>query len=278
MGIKEKAFQKGIESPKLFTIGLAVGVFGTATLASVATWKAIRAIDEEEDERWNDAVREAKLTNDDPEEYYIPLTMFEKVKIGAPWYVPSILSGIVTTVCGGGVCKEARERIAAEVARSTAAEVSHQIYKDEVRKKIGEKEERDIEYEAHKREIQDRVLTQLPEDIAKRCGVENGEQLFFDPHTGQYFVSTFERVKRALKHVNHSLSKGGEEFYDLQQFILEMGGYNSDLTYRKAVQSAGLDHDAIEEVYFIEMHIEEYNGHEVSVGYLNFDIVDLNNY
>ena len=276
MGLKEKALQKGIESPKLFTIGLAVGVFGTAALASVATWKAIRAIDEEEDERWNEAVREANLADEDPEEYYIPLTMFEKVKIGAPWYIPAFLSGAVTTFYGGGVCKEARERIAAEVARSTAAEVSHQIYRGEVRKKIGEKEEREIEYEAHKREIEEKVLPKLPDDIARRCGVENGEQLFYDPHTGQDWVSTFEVVRRGIKKVNKDLRDNS--YYDLQLFLYEIGAREANLAYRKVIPSAGNDHDAIDENYVIEMHHEMRNGHEVGIAYLNYDIASLDDY
>ena len=272
MGIKEKALEKGVESPKFFTIGLAVGVFGTAALASFATWKAIRSIDEEDDERWNEAVAISNRKGGDPEDYYIPLTVWDRIKIGAPWYVPAFITATVTTVYGGGVCKEAKDRIATEVARSAAAEASHQLYREEVKKQIGEKKERDIEYEAHEREINEKVIPRITDDMAKRCGAENGEQLIYDPHTGQEWVSTIEIVRRAIQICIDDLRVN--EFYDYQLLLANMGANDANLTYRWSVQSAGMDHDAIDKNTCLELHFGNHNGHEVSVAWLNIPIVD----
>lgn len=290
MSIKEKAVTSGsdilskISSPKVLTAGIVVGVVTTGVLSALATYRAMKAIEEEEDDRWRDADIRAKkeeriLHNDYDEVFdqnYIPLTTMDKIKIGWPYYIPPFLVGAATVTDGIFLYKNMNKQMTAEVARLTAEcaakEAAHQVYREEVIKKIGEKKERDIEYEAHARELEEKVFPNISESTAIRCGVENGEQLFYDPHTGQDFVSTFEIVRRAIQDCIDDLHLN--EFYDFQLLLSNMGAKDCNLTYRWAVQTAGMDHDAIDKNTCIEVHLGNHLGHEVSVAWLNIPIVD----
>ena len=292
MNIKQKLLETGskiatkakINSPKLWTGAVIFGVATTALLTGMATVKAMKKIEEEDEERKEDAhtraYNESNLLGKDYDEvyneFYTPLTVWDKIKIGWPYYIPPFLTGAATVASGVQMYKDTDGRIRRLGKELQLKELAGQMYREEVIKQIGEKKEKKIQHAVHEKEIKEKVVPNIDEHVSRRCGAENGEILVFEPHTGQYFVSTIEHVKRCAQKVINELHH--DEFYDLQLFINEMGGYSSSLTYRKAIQSAGMDHDAIEMDYFIEMHIEEYMGHEVSVGYLNFDIVDLENY
>ena len=293
MSIKGKVVSKGsslaniaIEnSPKLLTAGLIFGVSVTAVVTAVSTWKAIRAIDEEEEDRWKQADirarKEEKILKKDYDtvfdENYIPLTTMDKVRIGAPYYIPPFILAALTITDGVCLYKDMDKRMGTEVARLTAEmaakEASHKLYKEEVVKKIGEKKERDIEYNAHEREINEKVMPRVNDDMATRCGAENGEQLIYDPHTGQEWVSTIEEARRAIQMCIDDLRVN--EFYDYQLLLSNMGAKDANLTYRWAVQSAGMDHDAIDKDTCLELHFGKHNGHEVSVAWLNIPIVDI---
>lgn len=292
MNIKQKLLETGgsiaakakINSPKLWTGAVIFGVAATAFLTGMATTKAIKKIEEEDKERKEDAhtraFNESNLLGKDYDEVYndiyTPLTIWDKIKIGWPYYIPPFLMGVATIASSAEMYKDTDGRIKKLGKELRLKETAARIYQEEVIKQIGEKKEKKIQHAVHEKEIKEKLIPQINETTAKRCGAENGEILVFEPHTGQYFVSTIEHVKRCAQKVINELHH--DEFYDLQLFINEMGGNQSSLTYRKAIQSAGMDHDAIEMDYFIEMHIEEYMGHEVSAGYLNFDVVDLDNY
>jgi len=282
MGIKEKALETGskiFDSPKVLTVGVVVGVVTTSVLTALATWKAIRAVDEEDEDRWNLADRLARKADDYDEvfdENYIPLTIMDKVKIGAPYYIPPFITGALTITDGVCLYKNMNNRLSAEMARAAAEvaakELSHKLYKEEVVKQIGEKKERDIQYNAHRREINENVMPRITDEMAKRCGAENGEQLFYDPHTGQEWVSTIEIARRAIQMCIDDLRVN--EFYDYQSLLSNMGANDANLTYRWSVQSAGMDHDAIDKNTCLELHFGNHNGHEVSVAWLNIPIVD----
>lgn len=293
MSAKERALTTGgklvtaakTNSPKLFTAGVAAGVVVTGIFSAWATYKAMKEIEEEENDRWTEADiqarKEERILHKDYDKVfnsvYEPLTTRDKLRIGWKYYVPAVVMAASTITMDICLYKDTDNRIAKEAARAAAAELGHQIYRDEVRKQIGEKKEKDIQYAAHDKELEEKVMKNITPEMSRRCGAENGEQLFFDPKTGQYWVNTFETVRRACKLANKDLRFN--EYYDLQLFLYNAGAGDADLSYRKAIPSAGQDHDAIEEETFLEVHLKpDYNGHEVSVVWLNYPVIDLEHY
>jgi hypothetical protein len=242
-----------------------------------AVRKGDAALAEEEDIRYADAAAKAddisKRQHYDWdkafEEYYEPLTNWDKLKIAGPYYIPPFLIGTTIVGCAIGNevvnCKE-KHRLAM-VAET--AQLGLRTYQEKVIEKIGEKEERKIQHDIHKDEVKS-YLKDIPEEYLKRCGAENGESLFLDPKTGQVFVSTYEKVRRAAEACNRTLREEND-IYIHALFIEDCGGRPNEYSYDHAISSSR----PIDQDYFLDPHIEEYNGHEVTMVYMSYDTCDI---
>lgn len=264
----------------LLTGSVIVGVVLTSVLTANATAKAVRKIDEEDNARKDYADKRAtneckmlgKSYEDVYNDIYTPLTVWDKIKIGWPYYIPPFLSGCTVIASSVYNHKLNQDMLAKEAMATEAAKVALKRYQEKVVEQIGEKKERKIQHELHKDEIREKVLPTMTEEQLRGCDPSTGGILVYEPHTGQKFVTTIEKVRRTFRKANTDLRIN--ETYPLQLVIFDMGGYESDLTYRKVIRSAGQDHDAVEQDYLIDMHLEDFNGHECAIGYLNFDVWD----
>lgn len=285
MSLKEK-FCEGLvkvtdkcksNSPQILTGAIIFGSITSVVLASVATAKAVRKIDQEEDDRRRyadeKAVNAQKLGFDYKkifDENYQPLTIWDKIRIGWPYYIPPFLSTCGVIGAAIGVRKIDDDRLAKETLATQAAQTALRTYQEKVVEQIGEKKERKIQESIHEDEIRDR-MKDIPEQVIAKYDPMSGGAVFYDPKTGQFFLSTYEKVRRAADRANDALRQ--DEFYSHGLFIEDAGGHISEFSYMNGILSQGPDRNAIDQDYFLEPHIEEYNGHEITVVYMNYNTV-----
>lgn len=188
-----------------------VGTVGTAYLTGKASFKAAELIAEEEN-KINKA-RAIEVHTHLAEIEYIRLTPKEKIKKVWPVYIPAVATGITTVVSIVMANKISSKKIAALTIASGISERALQEYKTKVVEKLGARQERNLRDEL----AQDRV-TKNPQKAGQVVVIGTGKVLFYDQHTGRYFESTVEDVKKAINKVNHDIihfmSSSLTEFYD----------------------------------------------------------------
>ena len=141
-----------------------IGVVATAVLSAKAGRKAPVLIDNAMDEKY-DSEGEFKLTR------------IEKVKAVIPAYGPAILTGAATIacICGANILnKQSQASLASAYALLDA---SYREYSNKVKEIYGE--EADV---------------QIREEVAKGYDIPEGEQLFYDLNSMQYFTASIEDV------------------------------------------------------------------------------------
>jgi len=185
-------------SPTILSAMAVVGVATTALMAVRATPRAIRIL-------------EVAQTNSP-----VLLTPQEKLRLIAPCYIPSSAVGIATMACIIGANSVHAKRQAALISAYSLTENAFQKYQAKVTETFGEGKERKVRDEL----AQEQVTENPP--IAKEIIITgNGDVLFQDSLSNQYFESTYEKVKRAENELNRSLiheqSVSLNEFYDLLQ-------------------------------------------------------------
>ena len=154
------------------------GVIATTVVAVKSTPKALRLLDEVENEKGED------------------LTKVEKIKIAGPVYVPSILIGVGTLSCIFGANIMNKRHQAALVSAYTLLDSSFKEYKQKVKDIYGEDGENTIRAELAKDKYEE-------DDYGDEY--EDGKQLFYDEYSKRYFRATNETVLRAEYTVNKNL-------------------------------------------------------------------------
>ena len=228
-----------------------VGVVATTITAVKATPKALRLIEEAEQEKGGE------------------LTKWEKVKTATTSYLPAIAIGSATIVCifGAEVLNQRRQ-----ATLLSAYALVDQSYKD-YRRKLKE-----LHGEETDQEVMNTIAIEKAEDIGVRgsylgtsCDLaleeNNGEpQVFYDEHSGRYFESTVEQVLTAEYHLNRNyILRGYSYLNEFYEFLgIEETDYGSvlgwapnddgmywiDFNHRKLESEEGKD------VYIIEMPFE----------------------
>lgn len=201
-------------SPEILTgIGIA-GMIGTVIMAVKATPKALSDIDDE---------MEYQLQNNDerhPDDYR--LTTKQIIIISWKYYVPTAITGILSIGCiiSGSIINHKRG-----VAWATACALSEAAlkeYKDKVIETIGEKKEQNIRDEIAKERI-----SKKPVDSAGIIITNNGDTLCYDHHSGRYFKSNIEKLKKSMNELNRRMLS--ENYISLNDFYYEVGLDNTKL-------------------------------------------------
>lgn len=228
-----------------------VGVVATTITAVKATPKALRLIEEAEQNKGEE------------------LTKWEKTKIAAPTYAPSALLGLTTLACivGSNVLNQK-----AQASIMSAYALLDQSYKD-YRRKFKE-----LYGEEQDQEITNAIAIEKAEDIGVRgsylgtnCDLSleesNSEpQVFYDEHSGRYFESTVEQVLTAEYHLNRNyILRGYSYLNEFYEFLgIEETDYgsvlgwapNDDGMYWIDFNHRKLESDEGKDVYIIEMPFE----------------------
>ena len=150
----------------LLTIFGAVGVVATAVVAVKSAPKAEYLLEKAEYEKGD------------------KLTKLEKVKIAAPAYIPAIAVGTATIACIFG-SNAINKHIQASMASAyVLLDSSYKAYRRKVEETFGEGSDEDILAKMAVDEYERELISEIPE----------GELLFWDPNTRQYFLSTVDHV------------------------------------------------------------------------------------
>lgn len=302
MGFKEKALKFANHSidfasknaPSILTALSVASMFGAVITGVTGTIKAVKEVEEDKhdflldvDERVKQEAREGKIeatpeAMDDRMDEIIEAEYTWKriVAISWPHYIPTALFTAMSAGCAIGSQTINSRRQAAAFALYETAQSTLKTYQEKVMDEVGKNKEKKIRHAVHEEEIRRDPPNEgnVYNSTKGRCGVENGEALFREPQTGQYFVSTYEKVRRAVRKVNTGCHK--DSWYNFSDLLDDMGadsdiGSISDLGFPGIPDPA---EDAIDEDYLFDPHNGEFMGHEVTVVYLTYYVEDRKKY
>ena len=189
-------------SPEILTgLGIA-GMVTTTVLAVKATPKATRLIAKRQDELYPNSTEK--------------LPVIEVIKVAWKPYIPAAVTGIASIGCLVGASSVHVRRNAALAAAYHLSETAFAEYKDKVIETIGERKEKNMREKIDK----DRVEKNPPVD--KNIIITgDGNTLCFDYHSGQYFKSTIDKLKKVENELNSRLLR--EDYVSLNDFYDEIG-------------------------------------------------------
>lgn len=186
-------------TPMILTVVGATGLVTTAILTGQATFKAAEVL----------RIEQEKL---DLEDEPVELTPKQKVELTWLLYVPAVGTGITTFACIIAANRIHTRRAAALASAYSLSQEAFREYKDKVVTKLGEKKEQAVRDEI----AQDRVNKNPPAEIIVFGG---GEALCLDKHSGRYFNSTLEGLKKAQNDINYRIIHDSyaslSDFWDL---------------------------------------------------------------
>jgi hypothetical protein len=193
--VRDMKFLVDNHSPTILT-GLGVaGTISTAYLTGRASFKAAEIIAKETEE-YN---RENFGTENGHTFTEHDIGWSRKVRLVWRLYIPPIGAGMVTVASIIMANRLASTKIAALTVASAISERSLQEYKTKIAEKLTERQNTAIRDEI----AQERVNNHPVNREVILTGT--GEVLCYDQHTGRYFQSTVEEIKRAENKVNHEL-------------------------------------------------------------------------
>lgn len=213
-----RLFLKRNGSTILTTVG-AVGVVTTTVLAIKATPKALMLLDDAKKEKGEE------------------LTNLEKIKVAAPIYIPTVVSGLSTVTCIFGANYLNKRQQASLISAYALLDNSYKEYKKKVKELYGE-------------EIDDDITEHIAQDKYEKTEVKNDETLFYDALSEQFFKSTLVKVKEAEYNLNRDIHlQGWAELKDFYKYLniepvegTEALGWSEGLNY-EAYWQAWIDFD-----------------------------------
>lgn len=191
-------------SPTILTAVAVAGVATTAIMAVKATPKAIRIL-------------EVAQTNNP-----VLLTPQEKLRLIAPCYIPSSMVGIATMACIIGANSVHTKRQAALISAYTLTENAFKEYQAKTTEALGKGKEQKVRDDIAQDRV-DKIHTPTSEVII----TGNGDVLFMDSLSSQFFESTYEKVKRAENELNYKLTH--EMYASVNDFYEILGIPHNDL-------------------------------------------------
>lgn len=220
--IKEEANK---HAPEILTgFGIA-GMITTTVLAVVATPKAIKAI-EKEISKQNDAIRrEAEESGATTCQQISKLKPLEVIKTAGPYYIPAAVTCAASTACLIGATSVSARRNAVLATAYKLSESALLEYKEKVVETVGEKKEEAIRDKVHKKHIDE-----APVSKAEVIITGGGDSLCYDHHSGRYFKSDIEKIRRAVNILNRNMLN--ENYVSLNDFYDEIGLKATSLGYR----------------------------------------------
>lgn len=153
----------------------------------------------------NDALERIKAAKADREE---EMTKYEIVKVAAPAYISTVVSGATTLACIFGANVLNKRKQASLMSAYAFLDATYKDYKEKVEELYGDGSN-------------DKIREELAKDVYKQneYEVDEGMELFYDDFSGRYFESTMEKVKQAWYDTNRELVNNGtlslNEHYDI---------------------------------------------------------------
>lgn len=184
----------------ILTVVGGAGVVGTTVLGIKATPKALALIDNAKKQKGE------------------KLTKLEKVKVAAPVYIPTILTGVATIGCIFGANILNKRTQAGLISAYALLDSSYKEYKNKVTELYGDG--------AH-----DIVIEEIAKDKYEQVKPEFEDLLVYDEFSGNYFSTTRMKLARAEYELNRNIHMRG--WADLNEFyeILGVDGIDSGEEY-----------------------------------------------
>ena len=172
---KSRVFVKRNSATILTCVG-AAGVIATTITAVKATPKAMILLEKAKEEKGEE------------------LTKVETVKIAAPVYIPTIVIGVSTIACIFGANMLNKKHQASLMSAYALVDSGYKDYRKKIDELYGE-------------EAGTQVRAELAKDKYKENPVQvsDGNQLYYDMYSGQYFESTPFEVQKAEYELNKTL-------------------------------------------------------------------------
>lgn len=185
----------------LLGIGIA-GMVSTSVLAVKATPKALRLIENEENELSNERCEDVKLKP------------FEIIKLVWPCYIPAVITGGLSIACLIGGTSVNLKRNAALATAYNISKTALNEYRDAVVETVGEKKEKIV-----KDKVAEKKLKKNPVSDNEIIITKKGDTLCYDGAYGRYFKSDIDTIKKAINVVNRNIISDMyvslNDFYDL---------------------------------------------------------------
>lgn len=191
---KSKFFVKRNASTILTCVGT-VGIVATAILTAKASPKALKALENEKEEKGED------------------LTVPEVIKVAAPAYIPVVLTGAATIACIFGANILNKRQQASLVSAYALLDNSYKKYKKKVEELYGEDADIQVKTEMAKDEYNENTAQKDEDD---------GKRLFYDMYSNRYFRATNETVLRAEYELNRLLSQDGAVYLNDLYILLDI--------------------------------------------------------
>lgn len=200
------------KSPAILTAIAVTGTVTTAVLAGQASFKAAKIIQDEEAKH----IVEGKAEHVPYDEEY-NLETAEKVKLIWQLYIPAFSTCVTTIVAMIAATQIGNRRTAAMAAAYTMTEKAFGEYREKIVEKLGEKKE-----QAARDELAQERIDRHPMSASKQIiTIGDQEVPCFDQHSGRYFSSSMEQIKKAQNDTNFQIIR--ESYASLNDFYERVG-------------------------------------------------------
>lgn len=185
-------------TPTILTALGVTGLVATAVLAGQGAFKAAEVLEQ---------ANAKALCNDE--------ILDTRDKIEATWklYVPAVGTGAVTIACIVCANHISTRRTAAIASAYSIAQEGFREYREKVVDRIGEKKHQEVVNEL----AQEKVTKNPPTVVV----LGKGDVLCLDEHSGRYFESTLEEVKKAANDTNYQIINN--DYASLTEFWDRLG-------------------------------------------------------
>jgi hypothetical protein len=136
------------------------------------------------------------------------LTKMDTVKLTWKYYIPTAISMAISVPCIVAGNRISNTRSMALAAAYTISETALQEYQDKTKEIVGDKK-----YEAIQESISsDKIQKTYPDGIQNITMIGDGDSLFFEPLSGRYFKTNWNRISKAANDLNANalVSMSGE--------------------------------------------------------------------
>lgn len=175
-----KPFVARHEPEILMTMGIS-GMIFSVVWGIKATAKAVRRIDN----------KKIELNKD-------TLTVKEVIKETWKLYLPVAVSTVISVPCIVAGNRISNKRAMALAAAYTISETALQEYQDKTKEILGDKK-----YEALQESISsDNIQRTYKDGISNITMIGDGDSLFFEPLSGRYFKTNWNRISKAANELN----------------------------------------------------------------------------
>ena len=229
-------------SSAILCCAAAAGVVATTVVAVKSTPKAMKLIQEREEEKGE------------------KLTKLEVIKVAGPTYVPSILLGVSTIACIFGANVISKKQQATLVSLYSLLDSSYKSYKDNVKETFGEDADNKIAQTiANKHyckvvDANDNYDGNIPSEEV------SGADIFMDFCTFGFFYSTMEDVKNAEKFINDILRMRGDVY--LNEYKTALGLESTKIDYEMGWSTQLLNEHGFDEIIFTTEKVKLDNGND----------------